>query len=95
MTILCAGRDPVDCPFKGAGRLSVDPTCKGYSRAALMHSLRAAKANNSNAKESRLVQVHLYNECSEELGTRVNLSKFKLRFSSNCFSCRRLELCRN
>ena len=29
MTILCTGQDPVDIPLKGAGRLSVDPTCKG------------------------------------------------------------------
>jgi len=66
MTILCAGRDPVDVPLKGAGRLSVDPNCKGYSRAALLQPLRAAKANNSNTKENRLVQVQLHNECCEE-----------------------------
>jgi hypothetical protein len=78
MTILCAGRDPIDVPLKGA--LSVDPTCKGYSRAALLQPLRAAKANNSNAKENRLVQVQLHNECCEELGTRVNLSKLNLNF---------------
>jgi len=69
MTILCADRDPVDIPLKGAGRLSFDPTCKGYSRAALLQPLRAAKVNNSNVKGHRLVQVQLYNECCEELGT--------------------------
>jgi hypothetical protein len=79
MTILCAGRDPVDVPLKGAGRSSVDSTCNGYSRAALLQPLRAGKANTSNAKEHRLVQVQLHNECCEELGTRVNLSKLNLK----------------
>jgi hypothetical protein len=67
LTILRAGRDPVDVPLKGAGRLSVDPTCKGYSRAALLQPLRATRTNNSNAKENPLVQAQLHNECSEEL----------------------------
>ena len=81
MTILCAGWDPVDVPLKGAGRLSVDPNCKGYSRAALLQPLRAAKANNSNAKENRLVQDQLHNECCEEMGTQDNLSKLNQIFS--------------
>ena len=61
--------------------MSIDPTCKGYSRAALLQPLRAAKVNNSNAEGHRLVQVQLYNECCEELGTRVNLSKPKLHLN--------------
>jgi hypothetical protein len=82
MTILCADRDPLDnIPLKGAGRLSVDPTCKGYSRAALLQPLHAAKVNNSNAKRHRLVQVQLHNKCCKELGTRVNLSKLKLHLN--------------
>jgi hypothetical protein len=36
MTVLCADRDPVDVPLKGAGKLLIDPTYKGYSRAALL-----------------------------------------------------------
>ena len=51
ITILCADRDPVDVPLKGAGRLSIDPTCKGYSRAALLQPVRAITANQSNGKE--------------------------------------------
>jgi len=78
MTILCADRDPVDIPLKGAGRLSVDPN---FSRATLLQPLHAAKVNNSNAKKHRLVQVQLHNECCEELGTRVNLSKLKLHLN--------------
>ena len=75
ITILCADRDPVDVPLKGAGRLSIDPACKGYSRAALLQPVRAITANQSNSKEHQLVQVQLHNECCEELGTRVNLRK--------------------
>jgi len=78
---LCTGQDPVDIPLKGAGRLSVDPTCKGYSRAALLRTLRAIKTNSSNTKEHRLVQVQLHNECCEELGTRVNLIKLNLNLN--------------
>jgi len=78
MTILFTGQDPVDIPLKGAGRLSVDPTCKSYSRAALPQPLRSVKADNSNAKEHRLVEVQLHNECCEELGTRANLRKLNI-----------------
>ena len=81
MTILCTGQDPVDIPLKGAGRLSVDPTCKGYSRAALLQPLRAVKANKSDTREHRLVQVQLHNECCEELGTRVDLNKLSLNLN--------------
>ena len=70
MTILGIGQDPVDIPLKGAGKLSVDSNCKGYSRAALLQPLRAAKANKADIKEHRLVQVQLRSECCEELGTR-------------------------
>jgi hypothetical protein len=81
MTILCAERDPVDVPLKGAGRLSVDPTCKGYSRTALLQPLRAVNVNTSLAKEHRLAQIQLRNECCEELGTRVNMSKVNLNLN--------------
>ena len=43
MTILCADRDPVDMPLKGVGRLVFDPTCKGYSKAALLQPMRATR----------------------------------------------------
>jgi hypothetical protein len=81
MTILCADRDPVDVPLKGAGRLSVDPNCKGYSRTALLQLLCAVNVNTSLAKEHRLVQIQLRNECREDLGTRVNMSKVNLNFN--------------
>jgi hypothetical protein len=29
MRVLCADRDPVDIPLKGAGKLFLDSTCKG------------------------------------------------------------------
>jgi hypothetical protein len=74
-TILSADRDPVDVPLKGTGRLSVDPTCKGYSRTALLQLLRAVNVNTSLAKAHRLAQIQLHNECCKELGTRFNISK--------------------
>jgi hypothetical protein len=67
--------------LKGAGRLSVDSNCKGYSRTALLQPLCAVKTNNSNTKQYRLVQVQLRNECCEELGTRVNFSKLRLNLN--------------
>ena len=81
ITILCAGQDPVDIPLKGAGKLSIEPVCKGYSRAALLQPLRAGKMNTSKAREHRLIQVQLHNECCEELGTRINLSKLTLNLN--------------
>jgi hypothetical protein len=80
ITVLCAGQDPIDIPLKGAGKLSVDSNCKGYSRAALLQPLCTGKANISSEKEHRLVQVEMHNDCCEDLGTRVNLSKLNLSF---------------
>lgn len=77
-TILCAD---VDVPLKGAGRLSVDPHCKGYSRAALLQPLRTPRVNWSSIKEHRLAQIKLQNECCEELGSRVNISKINLNLN--------------
>ena len=78
ITVLCADRDPVDVPLRGAGKLVIRPTCKGYSKAALLQPLHSVTVKNSQYKESKLVQVKLQNECCEELGTRVNLSKLHL-----------------
>ena len=52
-----------------------------YSRAALLQPLRAGKMNTSKAREHRLIQVQLHNECCEELGTRINLSKLTLNLN--------------
>jgi len=49
---LCAERDPVDVPLKGAGRLSIDPNCKGYSRAALLQPLHTVRVNASSFKNT-------------------------------------------
>jgi len=81
MTILCADQDPIHVPLKGAGKLSIDPNCKGYSRAALLQPLPTARINASSAKEHRLAQIQLHNECCEELGTRVNISKINLNLN--------------
>jgi hypothetical protein len=78
MTVLCTGSDPVDIPLKGAGKLTLDPTCKGYSRAALLQPMRVIKANGSRKGNNQLVQVPLHNECCEELGTRLNFSVLNL-----------------
>jgi len=81
MTILCADRDPVDVPLKGAGRLSIDPNCKGYSRTALLQPLHTVRVNASSIKEHRPAQIQLHNECCEELGTRVNISNINLNLN--------------
>jgi hypothetical protein len=74
------GTRPSRRPIEGS-RQVVDPTCKNYSRAALLQPFRAAKTKNSNARENPLVQVQLHNECCEELVTRVN--RIKLNLSLN------------
>jgi hypothetical protein len=78
MTVLCTDRDPVDIPLKGAGKLILDHTCKGYSKVTLLQSMRVLQANSSKNGNSQLVQVQLYNECCEELGTRLNFSILNL-----------------
>jgi hypothetical protein len=78
MTVLCADRDPVDIPLKGTGKLILDPTCKGYSKAALLRPVRVIKANSSKRLNNQLIQVQLRNECCEELGTRLNLTTLNL-----------------
>ena len=78
MTVLCNDRDPVDILLKGAGKLVIDSTCKGYSKAALLQPMRSLLANSSNNRDSQLIQVKLHNECCEELGTRLKLSTLNL-----------------
>ena len=62
LTVLCADRDPVDVPLKGTGKLMLDPTCKGYSRAALLQPVRVINANSSKNGNNQLIQVQLRNE---------------------------------
>jgi hypothetical protein len=76
--VLCADRDTVDIPLRGAGKLVLDPTCKGYSKAALLQPVWVIKAESSRSGNNQLIQVKLQNECCEELGTRLNLSMLKL-----------------
>lgn len=78
MTVSYVDRTPVDIPLKGTGKLLIDPTCKGNSKAALLQPLRSVLANISNHKENQLIQVMLHNECCEELRTRLNLSTMNL-----------------
>jgi hypothetical protein len=58
---VCADRDPVDIPLKGAGKLLIDSTFKGYSRTALLQPMRVIHANSSNGENNRLIQVQLNN----------------------------------
>ena len=67
--MLCADRDLGEVPLKGAGKLTLDPTCKGYSRAALLQPMRVINATSSKSGSNQLVQVQLRNECCEELAT--------------------------
>ena len=76
--MLCADRDLGEVPLKGAGKLTLDPTCKGYSRAALLQPMRVINATSSKSGSNQLVQVQLRNECCEELGTRINLSTLSM-----------------
>jgi hypothetical protein len=73
MTVLCDDRDPVDIPLKGAGKLSLDSTCKGYSKAALLQPMRSIFANNSYKGNNQLKQIKLHNKCWEEIDTLLNL----------------------
>lgn len=63
LTVLCADCDPVDILLKGAGKLRIDPTCKGYSRAALLQPMREILGNSSNGGTNQLIQVQFNNEC--------------------------------
>jgi hypothetical protein len=78
MTVLCADRDPIDVLLRGAGKLILDPTCKGYSKAALLQPVREIRADGSKSGNNQLIQVKLQKECCEELGTRLNLSTLQL-----------------
>jgi hypothetical protein len=81
VTVLCADRDPIDVPLRGAGKLILDPNCKGYSKAALLQPIQAVRADSSKSGNNQLIQVKLQNECCEELGTRLNLSTLKLNLN--------------
>jgi len=78
LTVLCADRDPVEVPLRRTGKLTLDPTCKGFSRAALLQPVRGINANGSKSGNNQLIQVKLQNECCEELGSRVNFSTLSM-----------------
>jgi hypothetical protein len=78
MTVLCADRDPIVVPLRGAGKLILDSTCKDYSKAALLQSVREIRADGSKNENNQLIQVKLQNECCEKLGTRLNVSTLQL-----------------
>jgi hypothetical protein len=78
MKVLCADRNPIDIPLRGATKLVLDPTCKGYGKAALLQPVRVIKADGSRSGDKQLIQMKLQNECCEELCTRLNLSTLKL-----------------
>ena len=82
MTVLCDDWDPVDIPLKGAHKLSLDSTCKGYSKAVLLQPMRSILANNSYKGNNQLIQIKLHTKCCEELDTHLNLStlNFDLNF---------------
>jgi len=78
MTVLCADRDPIDVPLRGAGKLMLDSTCKGYSKAAMLQPVREIRADGSKSGNNQVIQVKFHNECCEELGTRLKLSTLQL-----------------
>jgi hypothetical protein len=43
-----------------------------------LQPMRVIHANSSNSGNNQLIQVHLNNECCEELGTRLNFSTLNL-----------------
>jgi hypothetical protein len=81
LTVLCDDRDSVDIPLKGAGKLSLDSTCKGHSKAALLQPMPSILANNSYKGNSQLIQIKLHNQCCEKLGTHLNLRTLNLDFN--------------
>ena len=68
-------------PIKGSRQVVYRPQLKGYSRAELLQPLHTVRVNASSIKEHRPAQIQLHNECCEELGTRVNISKFNLNLN--------------
>jgi hypothetical protein len=76
--VLYSDRDPIDVPLRGAGKLILDSTSKGYSRAALLQPVREISVDGSKRANKQSIQVKLQNECCEELGTRLNLSALQL-----------------
>jgi hypothetical protein len=46
-----------------------------------MHCCNLSARSRSSAKEKRLTQIQLHNECCEELGTKVNISKINLNLN--------------
>jgi hypothetical protein len=58
MAVLCADRDPIDLPLRGAGKLILDPTRKGYSKAALLQPVREIRTDVSQSGNNQLIQVN-------------------------------------
>ena len=57
MTVLGTDRDAIDIPLKGAGKLFIDSTYNGYSKAVLLPLMRSVLENSSDNKDSKLIQI--------------------------------------
>ena len=53
------GTDPVDVPLIGAGKLIIETAPKGYSKAALLQTLRSIVANASRKWAGRILKYKL------------------------------------
>jgi len=74
MTILCRDEQPLDIPFKGVGKLSSSPGCKGYSISAVLQASSMVTSNLILKDGNLLPQVPLQYDCCEELGVTFNLT---------------------
>jgi hypothetical protein len=80
ITILCPDKEPIDIALHGAGKLSIQAGCKGYSQSALLQTTSVIQVNTSKFGGDLLSKVQSHYDCGENLG---NSKYYLLKESPN------------
>lgn len=78
ITILCPDKEPIDIALHGAGKLSIQAGCKGYSQSALLQTTSVIQVNTSKFGGDLLSKVQSHYDCGENLGNSINFSSIDL-----------------
>ncbi|PNF24653.1 hypothetical protein B7P43_G18128, partial [Cryptotermes secundus] len=78
VTIVCPNKEPVEVLLTHTGKLEIQAGCKGYTKTALLSTIKEIKVNDSRNGGDLLSKVGAEFECCEQLGSHLNLSHIDL-----------------
>jgi hypothetical protein len=76
--VLCPEKDPIDVILTGTGKLTIQPSCKGYSLTDLLQNKNNIQVNTSKYGGDLLSRIESPFDCCEGFGLSRNLSHNEL-----------------